>query len=299
MTLASPQKVLIHSYMQLPQPADKVQCMYVWIDGSLRNVRAKSITFPTVTKNLTELPLMEFCGSATGLDVGDIADFYAKPIKFYSDPFRGGNNKLVFCETYSRDKLPTFANNRYRLLAAEQNVHSHFSQYGFQQSFTLLRKDGKPLSYMNSAYDPDSKSGFVCGREIAEACYRACLYAGVRITSMEPLSVKGQWKYCIGPCSRVDLADDVWMSRFILLRVAEDFGVLVSFETSSCGKLRNPISAALFICTESMMQDEKQRIVETLFSKFGLKEENPLRVLSFSGRILLSDLNADVDPYSA
>lgn len=35
-------------FMMLPQPKDKVQCQYIWIDGSLRNLRTKSQTLPKV-----------------------------------------------------------------------------------------------------------------------------------------------------------------------------------------------------------------------------------------------------------
>ena len=37
-------------YMTLPQPAKQVQCMYVWIDGSGENLRAKSRTVNFVPK---------------------------------------------------------------------------------------------------------------------------------------------------------------------------------------------------------------------------------------------------------
>lgn len=35
-------------FLTLPQPKDTVQCQYVWIDGSLRNLRTKSQTLSKV-----------------------------------------------------------------------------------------------------------------------------------------------------------------------------------------------------------------------------------------------------------
>ncbi|GFQ65336.1 glutamine synthetase, partial [Trichonephila clavata] len=136
-------KLLTHTFLDLEQPQDRVQCMHVYIDGSLKSFRAKSLTWHEEPRSPDDFPLMEFCGSATNFDVGDVADYYAKPVRLFADPFRGGRNKLVFCETFSREGLPTFANNRFRLRTAQRLPQRSFT---FYQSYALFRKDGKPLS---------------------------------------------------------------------------------------------------------------------------------------------------------
>ncbi|GFS96303.1 glutamine synthetase [Trichonephila clavipes] len=127
---------------------------------------------------------MEFCGSATNFDVGDVADYYAKPVRLFADPFRGGRNKLVFCETFSREGLPTFANNRFRLRTDQRLPQQSFT---FYQSYALFRKDGKPLAPL---YEKHPKWDF--GRPIADSHYKACLYAGINIASLEPLDGRGE-----------------------------------------------------------------------------------------------------------
>ncbi|VDP96363.1 unnamed protein product [Trichobilharzia regenti] len=37
-------KTLLAKYYDLPQPEDKIQVMYVWIDGSGENLRCKTMT---------------------------------------------------------------------------------------------------------------------------------------------------------------------------------------------------------------------------------------------------------------
>ena len=39
-----------------------------------------------------------------------------------------------------------------------------------------------------------------------------------------------QWEYQVGPCVDVTVGDDLWVSRFILHRVAEDFGVIATLD---------------------------------------------------------------------
>ena len=34
----------------------------------------------------------------------------------------------------------------------------------------------------------------------------------------------------MGPCEGIDMGDQLWMSRFLLYRVSEDFGYKVSFD---------------------------------------------------------------------
>ena len=39
-----------------------------------------------------------------------------------------------------------------------------------------------------------------------------------------------QWEFQVGICEGIKMGDDLWMARYLLHRVAEDFGVIVSFD---------------------------------------------------------------------
>ena len=47
----------------------------------------------------------------------------------------------------------------------------------------------------------------------------------------------GQWSYRVGPCQGVELADQLWLSRYILLRVSEVAGLVATLDP-------NPIPGA-------------------------------------------------------
>lgn len=63
-----------------------------------------------------------------------------------------------------------------------------------------------------------------------DAHYKCCLYAGLKISGTNAEVMPGQWEYQIGPCLALESGDHMWVSRYILSRIAEDFNVSVSFK---------------------------------------------------------------------
>ena len=39
-----------------------------------------------------------------------------------------------------------------------------------------------------------------------------------------------QWEFQVGPCEGIEMGDDLWMSRYLLHRVSEDFNLLVTLD---------------------------------------------------------------------
>jgi len=230
---------ILGKYLSLSQPKDKTQVMYVWIDGTDEHVRAKTKTVSFVPKTADELPVWNFDGSSTGQAEGSNADVYLLPVQLYNDPFRGGNNKLVMCETIRYNKNPTESNHRHSCKMVMDMVADQHPWFGIEQEYTLL--DGfdrnKPLGWPAGGF-PGPQGPYYCGvganrvfgRDVVEAHYKACLYAGVNIAGENAEVMPSQWEYQVGPCEGVTIGDDMWMSRFLLHRVAEDFHIGVTFD---------------------------------------------------------------------
>ena len=68
------------------------------------------------------------------------------------------------------------------------------------------------------------------GRPIAEAHYRACLYAGITISGINAEVLPGQWEFQVGPAVGIAAGDEMFMARYLLERVGELFGVVISFD---------------------------------------------------------------------
>lgn len=233
---------------KLPQNG-KVIAEYIWLDGSGIGLRSKARTLdiPEV-KSLKDLPDWNYDGSSCYQAETHDSEVILKAVRWYKDPFRQGNNVLVLCESWnwadSEHKELVPANTNFRHYAQEiwndPEVSKEKTWYGIEQEYTLVTQSTKftkqPLGWPNNGY-PGSQGPYYCsiganvafGRAIADAHYKACLYAGVTISGTNLEVMPGQLEYQIGPCEGVQIGDDMVMSRYLIARVAEDYDVNVSF----------------------------------------------------------------------
>ena len=54
------------------------------------------------------------------------------------------------------------------------------------------------------------------------------MYFEVRVRNVKSVCCCAVFK--VGPCEGIEMGDHLWMARFLLHRVAEDFGVVVSLD---------------------------------------------------------------------
>ena len=102
---------LLDKYMSLDQ-GERVQVMYVWIDGTGESMRCKTKTVESEPSSAEDLPVWNFDGSSTFQAEGCNSDVYLHPRALFRDPFRRGKNKIVLCETFNFDHKPGVANYR-------------------------------------------------------------------------------------------------------------------------------------------------------------------------------------------
>jgi glutamine synthetase len=274
---------ILAKYLALKQPADKVQCMYVWIDGTGEHVRAKTKTTSFVPTKPSDLPIWNFDGSSTGQAEGSNADVYLNPVALYNDPFRGGDNKLVLCETITYQKKPAISNTRRSCLEAMNKVVKEFEPwFGIEQEYTLVDGANKqPLGWPNNGF-PGPQGPYYCGvganrvfgRDVVEAHYRACLAAGITICGENAEVMPAQWEYQVGPSLGIDIGDELWMSRFILHRVAEDFHIAVSFDPKPIPGDWNGAGAHTNFSTKQMRAPGGIKAIEEAIDRLG---KNPQR----------------------
>ncbi len=73
-------------------------------------------------------------------------------------------------------------------------------------------------------------AGAAIGRDLVEAHLKACVYAGINISGINAEVMPSQWEYQVGPCVGIDGGDQMMMSRYLLLRLAELYNVEVTLD---------------------------------------------------------------------
>jgi glutamine synthetase len=202
---------------------------YIWIDGSQPTAKLRSKT--KVVPAGEEPPIWGFDGSSTQQADGHNSDRVLRPVFVCPDPIRGGDDKLVMCEVLMTDMTPHPSNTRAACQEAAEQYASHESWFGIEQEYTFF-EGAKPLGWPDNGF-PAPQGGYYCGvgadevfgREIVEAHTTACIDAGLAISGTNGEVMPAQWEFQIGPLPAPEAADQLWIARWLLYRIGEDFGV--------------------------------------------------------------------------
>ena len=203
---------------------------YIWLDGykpepNLRS-KTKILTFDDFSGELDRLPVWSFDGSSTQQAEGHSSDCLLKPVNIYPDVERE-NGWLVMCEVLNPDGTPHASNHR-----ATFEDDSDF-WFGFEQEYVFM-DGGMPLGFPKDGY-PEPQGRYYCsvghtrvsGREIVEEHLDVCLAAGLQLTGINAEVMLGQWEYQCFAKGAKKSADDLWISRYLLQRIAERYAVRV------------------------------------------------------------------------
>jgi glutamine synthetase len=210
------------------------QAEYIWIDGTepTRKLRSKTRIIADGKKPI----IWGFDGSSTNQATGHFSDCVLNPVFTCSDPLRGPKDVLVMCEVLNPDMTPHPTNTRAGALAVAKKYASFEPKFGIEQEYTFFQ-NGRPFGWPEEGY-PAAQGPYYCGvggtkmpgREIVEEHTLACLRAGIGIEGTNAEVMMGQWEFQVGVLGPTQIGDQLWTARWLLERIAEDFGVDVSFD---------------------------------------------------------------------
>jgi len=272
-------QAVLDKYMEL-DTRGLIQLNYIWIDGTGETMRSKTRTVDWDPVNVDQLPIWNFDGSSTGQAQGSNSDTYLHPVAIFADPFRRGKHKLILCETYTYDHKPTKTNKRKTCQYVMEQAKDEKPWFGMEQEYTLLDRDGHPLGWPKHGY-PGPQGPYYCsvgtgrvfGREVMEAHYRACMYAGVKISGENAEVMPAQWEFQVGPCEGIEMGDHLWVARYLLERVSEDFGIRVSLDPKPMPGDWNGAGCHCNYSTEEMRKEGGITHIYTAIEKLGKRHD--------------------------
>ena len=208
---------------------------YVWLDGykpeqSLRS-KVKVDDFAVV---------WAFDGSSTQQATGGESDCILRPVSEYktidrirADATRtapGLEGTYVMCEVLDADHNPHQSNTRN---CRDRITIEDEWWFGFEQEY-FMYKDGRPLGWPEKG-KPRAQGDYYCGvgegnvigREIVDRHTEACMNANIGITGTNAEVALGQWEFQVLGRG-IKAGDDLWMARYILIKIAEKHGVTIN-----------------------------------------------------------------------
>jgi glutamine synthetase len=210
------------------------QAEYIWIDGTQPSplLRNKTKVIPSGKEPGT----WGFDGSSTNQAPGKSSDCVLEPVFTCPDPIRGEENILVLCEvtTVEGEKHPS--NTRAACVQAAERYADQEPWFGIEQEYTFFQH-GRPLGWPATGY-PAPQGPYYCGvgaekmvgRAVVEDHTQACIDAGLSIEGTNAEVMMGQWEFQVGILPAPAIGDQLWVARWLLHRIAEDHGVVVSFD---------------------------------------------------------------------
>ena len=238
---------------------------YIWLDGYQPEPSLRSKIKTTADETP---PDWAFDGSSTQQAEGGASDCLLLPVHTYDGPLFA--DYLVMCQVETGEHKTHSSNTR---VAAEKVVTDEW-WFGFEQEYFFTGKDGNPLGWQDGT--PRPQGDYYCGvgadnvqgREISEAHLETCLEAGIELSGTNAEVALGQWEYqCFG--KGIKAGDDLWVSRYLLYKVAEEFGVGVNLHPKPKTGDWNGSGMHTNFSNEEMRTKGSQKLFYSICDKLG------------------------------
>ena len=240
---------------------------YVWLDANER-LRSKTKVAEGDINTLEKVPFWGYDGSSTGQAPGEDSDCKLTPVKIYHNPFQF-NSWLVMCSTEKREAITFEDSNDY--------------WFGFEQEYFIMDSH-KPLGWADG--EPGAQGPYYCGigaskvagREVVSDHMIKCIDAEIDITGTNAEVALGQWEYQVFSKGAKNAGDDLWMSRYILERVAEEHGYDINIEPKPIKGDWNGSGMHTNFSIDSMRHNANKGIYHDIIDKLEEKHDEHIAV---------------------
>ena len=245
-------------------------CEYIWLDGS-GGLRSKTRVI-NHEQTHAEISEWNYDGSSTGQADGEgNTEVILKPVAIYPDPLRaiaGYECVLVLCDTAVGNRA-----------AAAQIFDQGIDEkpwFGIEQEYVMVFPGDEPISNGDGLHYCGVRTSSV-ERLIAEEHLAACLAAGLTISGINSEVATRQWEFQIGPVEGIAAADQVYVARYLLERVAEKRGVRIMYHPKPCATA-NGSGCHINFSTWAMREPAGLWIIESYMPKLAAAHQEHIAV---------------------
>ena len=206
------------------------------------------------------------------------------------------------CEVLLPDGTPHPSNSRATVLDDEG------AWFGFEQEYFLV-EDGRPLGFPKDGY-PGPQGPYYTGvgyknvgdvaRQIVEEHLDICLDAGINHEGINAEVAKGQWEFQIFGKGSKNCADQMWVARYILLRLCESYGIDVDWHCKPLKGDWNGSGMHANFSTEYMRETGGEEYFKALMAAFEKNREEHIAAYGPDNHMRLTGLHEtqSIDQFS-
>jgi len=263
----------------------KSKLEYIWLDGykPTQSLRSKTMVRSDFGGTLKECPNWVFDGSSTEQAPGGASDCILKPVMIIPDPDKA-NGYLVMCEVLNADGTPHESNGRATIDEGDDDTDFWF---GFEQEYFLWDPETNlPPGFPPGGYPPP-QGPYYCSvgaknaycRNMVDEHLDICLEAGLNVEGINAEVAAGQWEYQIFAKGAKRAGDEIWLSRYLLERTGEKYGLSINWHPKPLGDTDwNGSGMHANFSNEEMRTSGKEETFTKICEEFGKNIERHISV---------------------
>ena len=209
---------------------------YIWIDGTEPTARLRAKT--KVLDGRADLPIWGFDGSSTNQAPGSNSDcvlqaglLVPRPDPRWRQQARDVRGAVARHDT-ARDehacgaarRSPRSTRATSRCSASSRSTRS--SGTGVRTVSPTAAASRHRRASTTAASAPTRSTAVTSSRRTSKRASRPVS----SISGINAEVMPGQWEFQVGPLSPLEVSDQLWMARYLLYRVAEDFGIAATLD---------------------------------------------------------------------
>jgi len=272
----------------------KIKLEYVWLDGykpepNLRS-KVKIVEYDKVGNAFLDgnFPIWNFDGSSTNQAETGNSDLLLKPVRHYVKDMQ--STVYVLCEVLNSDGTPHESNKRCKVGEGFEDLW-----FGFEQEYFIREEiNGNILGHKRNILKGQGEyycgvGHNVVGRSFVEEHLGACLNYGINITGINAEVALGQWEYQVFSEGKHKGGDDLWMTRYLLYKVAEKYNYHIELHPKPLTHGEwNGSGLHTNFSTDKMRNEGNEKYFMALFNAFESRHDNHIKAYGSQNHLRLT-----------